>query len=79
MVTGDHPNTAQTIARALGMAECMDQVITGSNLRKAENEGQGPWIALASKVKVFAREEPRRKLQIVTYLGPPGLYRCSHG
>lgn len=35
MVTGDHPNTAQTIARALGMAECMDQVITGSNLRKA--------------------------------------------
>jgi magnesium-transporting ATPase (P-type) len=35
MVTEDHPNTAQAIARELGMAECMDQVITESNLRKA--------------------------------------------
>jgi len=65
MVTGDHPITALAIARDLGMAENIDQVITGSDLRKAEQGGPEDIDALVSYGRVFARVEPRQKLQIV--------------
>lgn len=68
MVTGDHPVTALAIARDLGMADSMDQVLTGSDLRKAEQEGNEAIDALASKGRVFARVEPRQKLLIVESL-----------
>ncbi|HWQ20537.1 MAG TPA: HAD-IC family P-type ATPase, partial [Methanotrichaceae archaeon] len=65
MVTGDHPITALAIARDLGMAKSIDQVITGSDLRKAEQGGPEDIDALVSEGRVFARVEPRQKLQIV--------------
>jgi magnesium-transporting ATPase (P-type) len=68
MVTGDHPITALAIARELGMAQDMGQVFTGSDLRRAEEDGLGAIDALISKGRVFARVEPRQKLLIVESL-----------
>ena len=62
MVTGDHPVTALAIARSLGLADTMDQVITGAEIEAAGED------ALAESIKntrVFSRVAPHQKLQIV--------------
>lgn len=68
MVTGDHPVTALAVARELGLAENMDQVFKGPDLRRAEQEGPEAMDALVSKGRVFARVEPKQKLLIVESL-----------
>ncbi len=65
MVTGDHPVTAFAIARELGMAQRIDEVVTGPELKKAEAAGQSYLDELVSKAKVFARVEPKQKLDII--------------
>ncbi|MCX8206208.1 MAG: HAD-IC family P-type ATPase [Methanothrix sp.] len=68
MVTGDHPITALAIARELGMAQSMDDVVTGPELRKAEVIGKGAFDDLVRRARVFARVEPRQKLDIIQSL-----------
>ena len=71
MITGDHPATALAIARELGIAELLDDVVTGhelSSLGKHDGAAQ-PRIARAS---VFARVEPTQKVQIVNGLRASG-------
>ncbi|MCB0197404.1 MAG: HAD-IC family P-type ATPase, partial [Anaerolineae bacterium] len=69
MITGDHPLTAQTIARELGISSAGDPVLTGSDLARmtsAELE------AVVETVSVYARVSPEHKLRIVEALQTKG-------
>ncbi len=64
MITGDYPATAQSIARAAGLAGA-GSVITGPELEAMSDPG------LASRIRdvnVFARVVPEQKLRIVNAL-----------
>ncbi len=63
IVTGDHPQTAQTIARQAGIAVTPESVVTGSELDGWSDEELQRRI---SRVSVFARVEPRHKIRIVS-------------
>jgi Ca2+-transporting ATPase len=69
MITGDHKNTAFAIARELGMAENIEQAITGEELDDLSDE------ELAEKIvayRVFARVSPEHKVKIVHALRSHG-------
>lgn len=71
IVTGDHPATALTIARQLGLAVSPDQVLTGSALAALDGDAEAAGRAIAH-ARVFARTEPAQKLQIVQALHAQG-------
>lgn len=62
MITGDHVETAFAIGRQLGIAESMDQCMTGEELSRISKE---QLLSRISKVRVFARVSPANKVQIV--------------
>jgi P-type Ca2+ transporter type 2C len=68
MITGDHPLTAQQIARELGIGE-NSQVLTGREL-----EGMTPeeLATRVPEVSVFARVAPEHKLRIIEALQSRG-------
>src|SRR3990170_2940257 len=68
MVTGDHPVTALAIARELGFADRMDQVVTGPRLGAAVGQGESAVDDLIRGARGFARVEPQQKLEIVRSL-----------
>ncbi|MCY7328586.1 MAG: 4-hydroxythreonine-4-phosphate dehydrogenase PdxA, partial [Saprospiraceae bacterium] len=66
MVTGDHPATALTIARQLGLSVADTEVVTGTQMTEL---GDRP-DALNTLIlggRVFARIEPTQKLEIVQH------------
>lgn len=79
MVTGDHPETAFAIARQLGLAERMDQVVTGPELKKAEHKGKQALDQLVKKARVFARVEPQQKVTLVKSLKRLGHFVAMTG
>jgi len=62
LVTGDHPKTAQAIAREAGLDVGHDGVVTGQDLDAWDDAQLEKRI---SSVSVFARVEPRHKIRIV--------------
>lgn len=68
MITGDHPATALFIAKELGIAYSMEDVIVGEKLGSSENEITPEFLELVSKTKVFAGVSPLQKLKIVDAL-----------
>ena len=69
MITGDHKNTAFAIAKELGIAESMDQVITGVEIDDLSD------AKLNTKIRdyrVFARVSPEHKVKIVNALKSHG-------
>ena len=62
MVTGDHPATARAIARDLGLATKVSQVVTGGEL---EGRSLQDIQHLIQTTSVFARIAPHQKLQLV--------------
>ncbi len=68
MMTGDHPSTAIAVGRELGIADQPEDVITGAQLRSAEDAGPDAIDALVGRARVFARIEPKQKLLIVESL-----------
>jgi len=68
MLTGDHPDTALSIARRLDLAEHAQQVVTGREVREAQAQGEAALATLVASARVFARVEPQHKLAIVAAL-----------
>jgi Ca2+-transporting ATPase len=62
MITGDHPLTAQTVAKELGLLT--DQrVVTGQDLDRMSDEALARDV---SEIAVYARVSPADKLRVVT-------------
>ena len=77
MVTGDHPVTAFAIGSELGLLESADQVVTGPRLKQASDETEID--RLTRDAMVFARVEPKQKLDIVQSLQRNGHYVAVSG
>ena len=76
MITGDHPETARTLALQLGILDADDAVVSGSQLRATEEADRA---ALISRTRVFARIEPDQKRQIVETLMAQGHFVAVTG
>jgi Ca2+-transporting ATPase len=63
MITGDHPITAQAVARELGLLNNGGRVMTGAELEDMPNE---QLEREAEKISVYARVSPAHKLRVVT-------------
>ena len=77
MVTGDNPATALAIARELGIATSLKDVITGAELEKMEQERS--LLEMAKSVRVYARVTPVQKLSIVKLLIKSGHFVAVTG
>lgn len=62
MITGDHKRTAFAIAKQLGIASNMNQVITGAEL---DSISEKDLIKICNNFSVFARVSPEHKVRIV--------------
>jgi P-type Ca2+ transporter type 2C len=62
MITGDHPATAEAIARELDIFEPGARTVIGSDLRDMTDDQLD---AIIEQVRVFARVDPEHKLRIV--------------
>ncbi len=69
MITGDHKNTAFAIAFELGIAETIDQAITGAEIDELSEKEFADKI---SNYRVFARVSPEHKVKIVHALKSHG-------
>jgi len=62
MITGDHPATAQAIARELGIATASDRAVTGQDLDAMSDD---ELLASVEHIAVYARVAPEHKLRVV--------------
>ena len=62
MITGDHPDTAYSIARELGIADDPGQCITGRELDRMKDQ---EFLRRLQELRVFARVTPEHKVKIV--------------
>lgn len=62
MITGDHKNTAVAIAKQLGIAESIEQSLTGAELDELSDE---EFARNINNYRVFARVSPEHKVKIV--------------
>ena len=69
MITGDHPATAEAIARELTIFEPGSRLVTGNDLRSMD---EAALDAIVEQVRVFARVDPEHKLRIVGALQRKG-------
>jgi P-type Ca2+ transporter type 2C len=69
MITGDHPATAEAIARELEIFEPGARLVTGTELRTMAD---AELDAIVEQVRVFARVDPEHKLRIVGALQRKG-------
>jgi P-type Ca2+ transporter type 2C len=69
MITGDHPLTAQTIAKDLGIAQADDPVVSGNEIAQMDD---GTLAQTIDRVNVYARVAPEHKLRIVKALQQQG-------
>ncbi|HKV41027.1 MAG TPA: cation-translocating P-type ATPase [Blastocatellia bacterium] len=68
MITGDYPDTAQNVARQIGLQRA-DEVITGPELDQLSDAGLQ---ARMDGVNIFARVVPEQKLRLVNALKSSG-------
>jgi Ca2+-transporting ATPase len=62
MITGDHKNTAVAIAKELGIADSIEQSLTGAEIDNLSDE---VFAANINNYRVFARVSPEHKVKIV--------------
>jgi Ca2+-transporting ATPase len=63
MITGDHPVTAQAVARELGLLSNGGRVVTGAELEEMSDEQLAREV---QDISVYARVSPMHKLRVVT-------------
>lgn len=63
MITGDHPITAQAVARELGLLHNSGRVVTGAELEVMPDD---QLVQEAEHISVYARVSPAHKLRVVT-------------
>ena len=68
MITGDHPGTALSVARAIGIAHA-DNALTGPDLERLSDSDLR---AAIGKINIFARVVPEQKLRLVQALKARG-------
>jgi len=68
MITGDHPQTALSLAKELDIATEDSMVVTGKEIDVAAKQGHQALSELVASTHVFARVEPSQKLQIIQQL-----------
>jgi Ca2+-transporting ATPase len=71
MVTGDHPSTAMSISRSVGLVEANALVITGAALPSASELSPDARHELARR-RVFARVTPEQKLDLIALFQAEG-------
>ena len=66
MITGDHPLTAASIAKQIGIIDNEEQkVMTGKEMAEMDDE---KFEKIRDEIRVYARVSPKQKLQIVETL-----------
>ncbi len=68
MITGDHPATAASISKEIGILEEKENVVTGSDLENIGPVDSPAYENLVFSTHVFARVSPAQKLDIVDAL-----------
>ncbi len=76
MITGDQPTTAEAVAGAL---DIQGQATTGADLAKAQEEGPEALDRITRTSRVYARIEPRQKLDILESLQRQGHFVAMTG
>ena len=76
MITGDHPATANAIAREIGILEAGDLVMTGQELQHISDDAFNEQV---ESVAVYARVSPEQKLRIVRTLQSKGHFVSMTG
>lgn len=79
MVTGDHPITAQAIARQIGLADELSSVVSGSELTAAKADSEEKFNEKVLGGTIFARIDPHQKLEIVQTLTAAGQFVAVTG
>ena len=79
MITGDHPETAGTIATELGIHSKDKVVVSGEMLKKAGEVHSDSFQRLISSTNVFARVSPQQKLEIIDSLIHQGEFVAVTG
>ncbi len=69
MITGDHPTTARTIGRLLGIIDDAGVVLTGRELARLDDDSLKERVG---EVRIYARVAPEDKLRIVRALQDKG-------
>ena len=69
MITGDHPGTAQAIAKSIGLANADHAPVTGAELA---GRSEAELTELVKRASVFARVSPEDKLTLVRTLQGSG-------
>ena len=76
MITGDHPATAQAIARRLHINVDNGEVLTGEEL---ENLSDEEFRQRVRAIRVYARVSPQQKIRIVNALQQAGEFSAMTG
>ncbi len=79
MITGDHPLTALSIAKDLGLVKDSDGVASGADVEAASKRGKKYFDAFIAEKTVFARVAPLQKLEIVESLKRQGEFVAVTG
>jgi magnesium-transporting ATPase (P-type) len=79
MITGDHPATAESISREIGILKEKENVVTGDELESIGPVDSPAYGKLVSSTHVFARVSPTQKFEIVDVLIRQGEFVAVTG